>query len=845
MITTTIRTLTVAAGLAAASSSMAETAVGLPDIPEQTRRHLAASMLPMMPAEHRAAIIAAGGIGSDIYATGLEPADDGELLVAHDERYEELRGFVSPALFARMDETHLKSLLYRKSLLSDEDAVPVAQCFAPGTDPELVAAYELMFREQFWGGGENGDRFEIFTRWTSTASGGTGLRGTPITLTYSFAPDGSLADNLFNQNRSSQLFSWLNGIYGNPSTWQALFDSVFQDWSDVTGVTYIRELNDDGVEANTLPGQLGVRGDVRIFAVPLDGGFGVLAYNQFPNGGDMVFDAFDSFFNSTSSNSRRLRNVASHEHGHGLGFAHSCPQNATKLMEPSANINFDGPQRDDTLAGQRNYGDHFESNDNAAEATDRGDYSVGTFDLISNVTLDDGNDVDYYRINATEPIQLNITLQPDGGSFLTGPQNPNGSCSSGTLNNFDDNLDLSIEVLASDGSTSLGFANDTGLEGDEELSVDLLTPGDYYIVIDSADTRNGIQRYRAFIDADDAPFDGPSIAAVGSLPEAVQPGTPVSVNFEVLANSDTITDGPDLLYRLSGGAYTRVEMTAQGGGIFGATIPAAECGDTPEFYAEVVGATVGTVRFPAGGAGDPFAYLVGEIGVVLDEDFESPDAGWDDSISTANAGDWGVGTPDGSGGALASDFDGSGQCYLTGLGANEDVDGGRVILRSPQIDFSSGGSFSYAYYFSSNGDPIFDGDFFAVEISYNGQVSWDRVLEVTAESGGWQTASIAVDPGVGTDQTFVRFIAEDVGFNTTVEAGVDAVTIEAASCSTGDGCNDADIAEPFGVLDLSDINAFIGGFTSQDPIADIAAPFGVWDLGDIGAFTSQFIAGCP
>jgi hypothetical protein len=59
------------------------------------------------------------------------------------------------------------------------------------------------------------------------------------------------------------------------------------------------------------------------------------------------------------------------------------------------------------------------------------------------------------------------------------------------------------------------------------------------------------------------------------------------------------------------------------------------------------------------------------------------------------------------------------------------------------------------------------------------------------------------------------------------------------------GCNAADIAAPLGVLDLGDINAFIAGFTSQDPIADLAAPFGVWDLADIGTFTAAFVAGCP
>lgn len=59
------------------------------------------------------------------------------------------------------------------------------------------------------------------------------------------------------------------------------------------------------------------------------------------------------------------------------------------------------------------------------------------------------------------------------------------------------------------------------------------------------------------------------------------------------------------------------------------------------------------------------------------------------------------------------------------------------------------------------------------------------------------------------------------------------------------GCNDADIAEPFDILDLSDISAFITGFTTQDPIADLAAPEGVFDLADISAFIAAFTAGCP
>lgn len=59
------------------------------------------------------------------------------------------------------------------------------------------------------------------------------------------------------------------------------------------------------------------------------------------------------------------------------------------------------------------------------------------------------------------------------------------------------------------------------------------------------------------------------------------------------------------------------------------------------------------------------------------------------------------------------------------------------------------------------------------------------------------------------------------------------------------GCSTADIAEPYGVLDLADIQAFLSAFVSQSGVADIAEPFGVWDLADIQAFIGAFVAGCP
>ncbi len=59
------------------------------------------------------------------------------------------------------------------------------------------------------------------------------------------------------------------------------------------------------------------------------------------------------------------------------------------------------------------------------------------------------------------------------------------------------------------------------------------------------------------------------------------------------------------------------------------------------------------------------------------------------------------------------------------------------------------------------------------------------------------------------------------------------------------GCNEADLAEPFGVLDFTDVLAFLGAFSAMDPAADLAAPFGVFDFSDVIAFLGAFGSGCP
>lgn len=54
----------------------------------------------------------------------------------------------------------------------------------------------------------------------------------------------------------------------------------------------------------------------------------------------------------------------------------------------------------------------------------------------------------------------------------------------------------------------------------------------------------------------------------------------------------------------------------------------------------------------------------------------------------------------------------------------------------------------------------------------------------------------------------------------------------------------ADLAPPFGLLDLSDVTAFVQAFVASQATADLALPCAVFDLDDVIAFVVGFQAGC-
>ncbi len=373
---------------------------------------------------------------------------------------------------------------------------PPAVCFATGTPIEVVQqTYERMAFSQPLNSlvPPAGPDYVLANRWSATATDGGGLgQGDPTTLTWSIVPDGTwIPSGVGEPSSASTVRAFFAGIYGSEAVWIAVLQQVFDRWSELTGITYVYEPNDDGATFPDTAGALGWRGDIRIAGHPIDGNYGILAYNWYPNTGDMVIDVPDSFYANTSGNSLRLRNVVAHEHGHGLGLKHVCPVSSTKLMEPYLATSFDGPQHDDILATNRFYGDRFEHDDTPATAADLGAVSDLTVDTLS---IDDNADTDVLGFSVAADSTLDAVVTPVGMTYLSGPQNSDGSCSPGTPYDSLRIHDLALRVLDTDGVTELAAADLGGL-GEAEQLVGIELPsgaGEYFVEI-TGDSTNSAQ----------------------------------------------------------------------------------------------------------------------------------------------------------------------------------------------------------------------------------------------------------------------------------------------------------------------------------------------------------------
>ncbi|MDG2029474.1 MAG: M12 family metallo-peptidase [Phycisphaerales bacterium] len=215
--------------------------------------------------------------------------------------------------------------------------------------------------------------------------------------------------------------------------------------------------------------------------------------------------------------------------------------------------------------------------------------------------------------------------------------------------------------------------------------------------------------------------------------------------------------------------------------------------------------------------------------------------------TTPETGMWAIGTPCGSTtrGAPGSDFDNSGQCFLTGPGtcdSNTDVDGGSTTLTSGRFGAEENTVVTWAQWYDntgtgSGGSPGLD--VFTAEITNDNGATWVLVEQVgpsdSQSSGGWFQKQIMVSDYVTpTTLCRMRWTASDEDPGSVIEAAIDA--FGTGECVAEEGI----IGDLNGdnLVNGADLSILLGAWATSGPGdldnngivdgADLATVLGVW-----------------
>lgn len=357
------------------------------------------------------------------------------------------------------------------------------------------------------------------TPWLSAASGSRTGNGTAGILTWSIVPNGTQISDTGQSLGDSDLITYLNETFeGDPSEadltkqpWFSIFEDSFNRWAELSGLTFVFEPNDDGGIHHTQSGVLGVRGDIRIGGVSIDGPGNTLAFNYFPEfGGDMVLDTDETGFARSQNDHLFLRNTVMHELGHAFGLSHVRSNTDRLLMEAFTDEQIDGPQLDEVRGIQYFFGDRFEAtNDGQGNgattlATDLGELAIaGTItvgadgnrpsqaidnELTDFVSISNGQDLDFYSVNIAHRGNLSVALTPLGGTFS---QSGDGGRPAPFDADARSNLSLSLVDAA---GTTIALVDDTDAGEVEQIDSLTVEPGTYFARI-SGDADDSIQLY--------------------------------------------------------------------------------------------------------------------------------------------------------------------------------------------------------------------------------------------------------------------------------------------------------------------------------------------------------------
>ncbi len=396
-----------------------------------------------------------------------------------------------------------------------------------------------------------------------------------------------------------------------------------------------------------------------------------------------------------------------------------------------------------------------------------------------------------------------------------------------------------------------------------DITIDFLTLDD-----DDANIENGTPHYPEICAGFNAHnMDCPALLPLGfaypeGRPAVVRPGGGTTVR--VVVSPITAQPQPDtgtLNVQVDGGDWVGVPMSSLGPNDYQATFPGAPCASRVHYYFTVQTTTGEIIFDPADAPLVAYEAMGGYALVVAVNDPFETDQGWTvgDVGDTATTGIWTRNVPQATAAQPGADHTpppGT-MCWVTDYRAGGslgefDVDNGKTTVKSPIFDLSTYGiaRVSYWRWYSNDTGSSPNADTFRVDISSNGGTTWTNVETVgpagPETSGGWFFHEFYVNDEIPlTAQVRMRFIAEDAGSGSLVEAAIDDFRLETVDCSppvlVGDLDCDGSVGfgdiNPF-VLALADPASYAAAYPDCDILAGDASGNGAVGFEDINPFVT-------
>ncbi|MBL9031675.1 MAG: choice-of-anchor B family protein [Phycisphaerae bacterium] len=326
-------------------------------------------------------------------------------------------------------------------------------------------------------------------------------------------------------------------------------------------------------------------------------------------------------------------------------------------------------------------------------------------------------------------------------------------------------------------------------------------------------------------------------------PAQLMPGVASAVSVRIDEKEATLASAT-VMVSVNGGPYTPIALEAQGGGVYGAGLPALSCRDRVRFYFKATATDAREFVWPLEAPARPFEASVHESRLVIFADDFETDRGWAITNNGLSAGAWTRGVPlhNGGPGAVIRTADGTGACLLTGAALNEDVDGGPTTATSPALNLAAYPEARVdlsAWMLSVQGST----DAMTIEVSNGGP--WTTVRSIGPASGAWSKVSFRVADFVAPSATTrIRVSVADVGDDSTTEAGLDDVVVWTPGCACYANC---DGSTTLPVLNVNDFVCFQNKFAAGDLYANcdgsVTPP--VLNVNDFVCYLNAFAAGCP